>query len=137
MMAPHEWITALAEDVHWNVAYETVEREVRALLTSRADRDIGDFNLSTTQVVAAFLPAELKGGGYIVARKRFYKGLAVLATRSLGDCATRGPEIRSRYGVAARPWLWHAPRTLNPEAKENQERAEQRVVCPHCGGNLV
>ena len=122
-MTPSYWNAVLAPDVNWRTAYAEISREARNFLAGRAEQ------FSTTELVDRLYPEAAARGEGITARNRIFAGLAASATRSLADCATRGPEVK-RMGRKVRPWVWHAPGDPNPESLATAK------VCPHCGGML-
>jgi hypothetical protein len=97
--------------------------------------------ISTGDLVEALLPeARCRGHTEQEARKRLYRALMTLAENSLGDCATRGPEKKNKFGGTMRPWLWHGPKeAFNDDAIANLTQRgalKMPVVCPHCGKRI-
>ncbi len=123
-LIPALWNEHLGPAVPWNLAYPIVERETRAVL--KHDPRAGE-GLTTTELVEILYPEKLAKGDGITARKRIFKALAALATRSLADCASRGEPRRLKHlHRTVKPWIWHLPGALNSEATV--------AKCPHCGG---
>jgi hypothetical protein len=117
-MTPAEWDVLLRSDARKTVAYAHVAEAARAVLVKL---DAGA-TLSTNDLVEALYPRAVadKSLAGDNARGRIYKALADAATRSLKDCATKGPPEGKKFmGRPVRPWIWHAPKELD--------------VCVHCG----
>lgn len=122
---PAQWNIALAPDQGWQSAYATVATEAREYLKTRLAP--GDL-ISTNTLVEALYPAQFAKGEGITARRRIYKALAALATRTLADCCTKGePKKFGRSPKLVRPNLWHAPRAAAITLPT------MTVECPRCG----
>lgn len=102
-MTPAEWNAALAPEIHWQQAYETLAAEARAYLAG-----CGDKTLATTDLVKALYPPKYADGNdaATTVRKRMFKGLMTMARHDMSDCATRGAQ-KIIMGRPSRPWIWH------------------------------
>lgn len=118
-LSPQEWTLALAPEVHWQTAYATVAREVKAYLAGRSEA------CSTFVLAEALFPAmSTRDLAQLDARKRMFRALMAQATRDLKDYVSKGPQVRRRFGNVT-PWSWH-----------DKAPASNAGACPHCGGLL-
>ncbi len=122
-MTPQEWITAMAQDVPWQKAYEVVRVQAAALLNHSV---VAADGMSTTELVEALWPERYAPGAFIFQRRRVFKALMALASRGLAEYCTLGPPKLNRMRQTVRPKRWHS-RLHSVVAAPLVQR------CPHCG----
>lgn len=99
-----------------------LEEAARAVLV----RVPADMPYSTQKLMERLYPvAETRGDAAIKGRKRALNALLSMADRELADCVRRGPPHRNSWGIMARPYLWAAPGTGQPDPDATADKGKQ------------